>query len=490
MFTEANLLQIDTYGTTLAKVEQQIQYFKNGFPFMPLNRAATIGDGIVQLSDSELDRLINLYLEKVTSLKIVKFVPASGAASRMFKSLFAALEEGKFDKSVDQFFERLDEFAFANELKEIAQNDDRTNILNSLLTEEGLAYGSLPKGLLAFHKYKNNARTSVEEHLVEGANYANSNGKVYLHLTVSPEHKTKFEKLIASKLGYYEQLFGLTFEIDYSEQKASTDTIAVNLDNTPFLEADGSLLFRPAGHGALLENLNDIEADVIFIKNIDNVVPDRIKSSTFDYKKALAGLILEIQDKIFGYLHDLKYGTPTLSDIDEIDLFLQRKLCIESPIGFIDKSYQEQGQYFFDKLNRPIRICGMVKNQGEPGGGPFWCANSDGTVSLQVVESAQVDFSSEKQKEIFAGSTHFNPVDLICTIKDFEGNKFNLLNYSDPKTGFITEKSKDGKTLKAQELPGLWNGSMADWNTIFVEVPLITFNPVKTINDLLREEHQ
>ncbi len=490
MFTEANLLQIDTYGTTLAKVEQQIQYFKNGFPFMPLNRAATIGDGIMKLSDSELDRLINLYLEKVTSLKIVKFVPASGAASRMFKSLFAALEEGKFDKSVDQFFERLDEFAFANELKEIAQNDDKTNILNSLLTEEGLAYGSLPKGLLAFHKYKNNARTPVEEHLVEGANYANSNGKVYLHLTVSPEHKAKFEKLIASKLGYYEQLFGLTFEIDYSEQKASTDTIAVNLDNTPFLEANGSLLFRPAGHGALLENLNDIEADVIFIKNIDNVVPDRIKSSTFDYKKALAGLILEIQDKIFGYLHDLKYGTPTLSDIDEIDLFLQRKLCIESPIGFIDKSYQEQGQYFFDKLNRPIRICGMVKNQGEPGGGPFWCANSDGTVSLQVVESAQVDFSNEKQKEIFAGSTHFNPVDLICATKDFEGNKFNLLNYSDPKTGFITEKSKDGKTLKAQELPGLWNGSMADWNTIFVEVPLITFNPVKTINDLLREEHQ
>ncbi len=490
MFTEANILQIDTYGTTLAKVEQQIKYFKNGFPFMPLNRAATIGDGIMKLSDSELDRLINLYLEKVTSLKIVKFVPASGAASRMFKSLFAALEEGKFDKSVDQFFERLDEFAFANELKEMAQNDDKTNILNSLLTEEGLAYGSLPKGLLAFHKYKNNARTPVEEHLVEGANYANSNGKVYLHLTVSPEHKAKFEKLIASKLGYYEQLFGLTFEIDYSEQKASTDTIAVNLDNTPFLEANGSLLFRPAGHGALLENLNDIEADVIFIKNIDNVVPDRIKSSTFDYKKALAGLILEIQDKIFGYLHDLKYGTPTLSDIDEIDLFLQRKLCIESPIGFIDKSYQEQGQYFFDKLNRPIRICGMVKNQGEPGGGPFWCANSDGTVSLQVVESAQVDFSSEKQKEIFAGSTHFNPVDLICATKDFEGNKFNLLNYSDPKTGFITEKSKDGKTLKAQELPGLWNGSMADWNTIFVEVPLITFNPVKTINDLLREEHQ
>lgn len=490
MFSAANLLQIETYGTNLAKVEQQVQYFKNGFPFMPLNRAATIGDGILQLSDSELDRLNKLYIEKSASLKIVKFVPASGAASRMFKSLFAALEEGKFDKSVDQFFERLSEFAFANELAEIAQKDDKTNILKSLLTETGLGYGTLPKGLLAFHKYENEARTPVEEHLVEGANYASSNGRVYLHLTVSPEHKAKFESLIASKISYYEQLYGLNFVIEYSEQKASTDTIAVNIDNTPFLEADGSLLFRPAGHGALLENLNDIEADIIFIKNIDNVVPDRIKSTTFEYKKALAGLILEIQEKIFGYLEDLKYGTPTLSDIDEIDLFLQRKLCVEAPNNHLDWSNQEQCQYYFNKLNRPLRICGMVKNQGEPGGGPFWCSNSDGTVSLQVVESAQVDFSSDKQKEIFAGSTHFNPVDLICATKDFEGNKFNLMNFADPKTGFITEKSKDGKTLKAQELPGLWNGSMADWNTIFVEVPLITFNPVKTINDLLREEHQ
>ncbi|MES2794953.1 MAG: DUF4301 family protein [Bacteroidota bacterium] len=490
MFSEKNKIQIESQGSTISKVEKQIQYFVEGFPYMPLKRAAIIGDGIVRLSDRQIDSYKELYTEKSATLKIVKFVPASGAASRMFKSLFAALEEGKFDKSVDQFFERLEEFAFAEELKKIANNEDKATILKSLLTDEGLGYGSLPKGLLAFHQYPEGSRTPVEEHLVEGANYANSNGKVYLHLTVSPEHKSKFQDLLASKLGYYEKLYNLSFDISYSEQKSSTDTIAVNLDNTPFLEADGSLLFRPAGHGALLENLNEIEADIIFIKNIDNVVPDRIKEETFSYKKALAGLILEIQSKVFGYLNILKYGSPTLSEIDEIDLYLQKTLCIEAPNGLLDKSSQEQAHYYFDKLNRPIRICGMVKNQGEPGGGPFWCKNSDGTSSLQVVESAQVDLKDPAQKEIFTNSTHFNPVDLVCATKDFEGNKFNLMNYSDPKTGFNTEKSKDGKSLKAQELPGLWNGSMADWNTIFVEVPLITFNPVKTINDLLREEHQ
>jgi Domain of unknown function (DUF4301) len=490
MFSEKNINQIQSRGSSIEKVEKQIQYFVEGFPFMPLYKAATIGDGLIQLTDSKASDYANLFNEKSVGLKIVKFVPASGAASRMFKSLFSAMEEGKFDKSVDQFFEKLDQFAFSNDLKNLAKSNDKTTVLQSLLLETGLGYGTLPKGLLAFHNYNDGARTPVEEHLVEGANYANSNGKVYLHLTVSPEHKPKFQELIASKLSVYEKEFNLSFDISYSEQKPSTDTIAVNLDNTPFLEPDGSLLFRPAGHGALLENLNDIDADIIFIKNIDNVVPDRIKAATFEYKKAIAGIILEVQTKIFGYLHDLKYGQPTLSDLDEIDGFLQKTLCVEAPNNLLDKSNQEQSQYYFNKLNRPIRVCGMVKNQGEPGGGPFWCKNSDGTASLQVVESAQVDLNDATQKAIFANSTHFNPVDLVCATKDFEGNKFDLMNYSDPKTGFITEKSKDGKTLKAQELPGLWNGAMADWNTIFVEVPLITFNPVKTINDLLREEHQ
>jgi Domain of unknown function (DUF4301) len=491
MFSEKDIAQINKIGSNIAKVAKQIEYFVNGFPYMPLVRAATPNDGIIQFSENDLNNYKNRYTIDSEKLKIVKFVPASGAASRMFKSLFAAMEEGKFDKSVDQFFEMLDKFAFIDELNGTASDKEKETILKALLTDQGLGYGNLPKGLLSFHKYTDGTiRRPVEEHLVEGANYAASAGKVFLHLTVSPEHKAKFQELLAKKLPIYEGLFNLKFEVDYSEQKASTDTIAVNVDNTPFREADGNLLFRPAGHGALLENLNDIDADLIFIKNIDNVVPDRIKDTTYDYKKALGGILIDIQTKIFGYLNDLKYSTPTLSELDEIDLFLHKKLCIEAPNGLQERSSQEQSEYYINKLNRPIRICGMVKNQGEPGGGPFWCKNSDGTTSLQVVESAQVDMSDAKQKEIFSNSTHFNPVDLVCATKNFKGEKFDLMLYCDPQTGFITEKSKDGKTLKAQELPGLWNGSMADWNTIFVEVPLITFNPVKTINDLLREEHQ
>jgi hypothetical protein len=490
MFSDKNKAQIAEQGIDITVVEKQIQYFVDGFPFMPLKKAAIIDKGIVQLTDDQKINYIDLYDKKAIALKIVKFVPASGAASRMFKSLFTALEENKSDKSVAQFFAQLDQFAFAKELKATAKSGAEEDLLRSLLLDYGLGYGGLPKGLLAFHQYNGQARTPVEEHLVEGASYAFSNGKVYLHLTVSPEHKPKFEQLIASKIASYEQLFGLNFVIEYSEQRAATDTIAVNLDNTPFLESDGRLLFRPAGHGALLANLNDIEADIIFIKNIDNVVPDRLKPATVEYKKAIAGLILELQAKIFDYLQALKYSSPTAAEMDEIDAFLQKQLCVLPPSGLSELSNQEKSNYYFEKLNRPLRICGMVKNQGEPGGGPFWCSNNDGTVSLQVVESAQVDMKDCAQKEIFTKSTHFNPVDLVCATKDFEGNKFNLMHFSDPKTGFITEKSKDGKALKAQELPGLWNGAMANWNTIFVEVPLITFNPVKTINDLLREEHQ
>ncbi len=491
MLTDKDLSQITERGISLEKIENQIDFFKNGFPFMPLIEAATIGNGILQFDENELVKYISLFQNKAGALKLVKFVPASGAASRMFKSLFSALEEGKFDKATDHFFAKLDDFAFSDELKLISKSNEGIEILKSLLTDSGLGYGSLPKGLLSFHKYNGGEiRTPVEEHLVEGANYTNSNGIVHLHLTVSPEHKAKFEALLSQKIAIYEALFNVKFEVSYSEQKSSTDTIAVNLDNSPFRENDDSLLFRPAGHGALLENLNDIDADLIFIKNIDNVVPDRIKQETIDYKKALAGVLIDLQQKIFAYLADLEYGTPTLSDLDEIGLFLQRKLFVE-PYDFLEeKNPHEQAEYYFNKLNRPIRVCGMVKNQGEPGGGPFWCKNSDKTVSLQVVESAQVNLSDDNQKAIFANSTHFNPVDLVCATKNYKGEKFNLLNYSDPQTGFITEKSKDGKVLKAQELPGLWNGSMADWNTVFVEVPLITFNPVKTINDLLREEHQ
>jgi hypothetical protein len=490
MFLEKDFTQINELGIDLETVYQQINDFKEGFPFMQLQKAATLNDGVMKLTDEQLESFTALYEKKVLKLVPLKFIPASGAATRMFKSLFSFLEEGKSDKTTDQFFDKLDEFAFAEDLKKILpENADNQTIVDYYLSRKGLDYGSLPKGLLKFHRYENDSRTALEEHLVEGANYANNEGNVKLHFTVSPEHLNSFLKLLTIVVPNYEEKFKVKFDISFSEQRRSTDTIAVNMDNTPFREKDGSLLFRPAGHGALLANLNDIAADVIFIKNIDNVVPDRIKQPTIAYKKALAGVLLKFQDRIFDYQYQLKEwaSEPLLMELSH---FFEQELCVLAPVGFLGFTHNEKVIYYQKKLNRPLRVCGVVPNTGEPGGGPFWCKNTDGSTSLQIVESAQVDMANEEQKAIFNESTHFNPVDLVCSMKDFRNRKFNLMDYRDLKTGFVTQKSKDGKELKAQELPGLWNGSMSNWNTIFVEVPLITFNPVKTVNDLLREEHQ
>ena len=490
MFLEKDFSQINELGIDLETVYQQINDFKEGFPFMQLQKAATLNDGVMKLTDEQLESFTALYEKKVSKLVPLKFVPASGAATRMFKSLFSFLEEGKSDKSTDQFFDKLNDFAFAEDLKKILpENADNQTIVDYYLTRKGLDYGSLPKGLLKFHQYENESRTALEEHLVEGANYANNEGNVKLHFTVSPEHLSRFLKLLNKVVPVYEEKFNVKYDISFSEQRRSTDTIAVNMDDTPFREKDGSLLFRPAGHGALLANLNDIIADIIFIKNIDNVVPDRIKQPTIAYKKALAGVLLKFQDRIFDYQFQLKEwaSEPLLMELSH---FFERELCVLPPVGFMGMNHNEKMMYYQKKLNRPLRVCGVVPNTGEPGGGPFWCKNSDGSTSLQVVESAQVDMEDEAQKVIFNESTHFNPVDLICSMKNYKNKKFDLMEFRDSKTGFVTQKSKDGKDLKAQELPGLWNGSMANWNTIFVEVPLITFNPVKTVNDLLREEHQ
>ncbi len=490
MFLEEDFSQINELGIDLETVYQQINDFKEGFPFMQLQKAATSNDGVMKLTDDRLESFTALYEKKVSKLVPLKFVPASGAATRMFKSLFSLLEEGKSDKSTDQFFDKLEDFAFAEDLKKVLpENADNQTIVDYYLTRKGLDYGSLPKGLLKFHKYENESRTALEEHLVEGANYANNEGNVKLHFTVSPEHLSRFLKLLNKAVPVYEEKYNVKFDISFSEQRRSTDTIAVNLDNTPFREKDGSLLFRPAGHGALLANLNDITADIIFIKNIDNVVPDRIKQPTIAYKKALAGVLLKYQDRIFDYQYQLKEwaSEPLLMELSH---FFERELCVLPPVGFMGMNHNEKVMYYQKKLNRPLRVCGVVPNTGEPGGGPFWCKNADESTSLQIVESAQVDMNDEAQKAIFNESTHFNPVDLICSMKNYRNKKFDLMEFRDPKTGFVTQKSKDGQDLKAQELPGLWNGSMANWNTIFVEVPLITFNPVKTVNDLLREEHQ
>ncbi|MBD2752139.1 DUF4301 family protein [Spirosoma validum] len=504
-FTEYDQDQILAQGVSLDQIDQQINHFVQGFPYLNVIKAATIGDGIVRVNEDQIPTYIHRFDEAAHQRELVKFVPASGAATRMFKSLFAALDS-KSDKSVDEVFARLQDFAFYEDLKAamaakgqdlekaVAENDRKT-VLKFILTDEGLDYGSLPKGLLKFHRYADGPRTPVEEHLIEGAAYANSDGLVKIHFTVSPEHRSRFEKLIDEQKADYEAWLGVTFDISFSEQKKSTDTISVNPDNSPFRNADrdgqpGSLLFRPAGHGALIENLNDIDADIVFIKNIDNVVPDEIKEPTITYKKVLAAVLLDAQQQIArlqGLLEGSEVSDGYLAEADEL---FRRTLYTLPPEGFDKLSKAEKLDYYRRKLDRPVRVCGMVKNVGEPGGGPFWAKNQDGSVSLQVVESAQIDLTNAGQKAIFDEATHFNPVDLVCGLKDNHGKKYDLPAYRDPQTGFITAKSKDGKDLKAQELPGLWNGAMADWNTIFVEVPLITFNPVKTVNDLLRKEHQ
>ncbi|PSL19832.1 DUF4301 family protein [Dyadobacter jiangsuensis] len=498
MFIENDIQQIKERGSDLSVVEEQVRYFEKGFPFLQLSKAATVGDGIIRLTDEEIAQVISEFDKSAADgeIALLKFVPASGAATRMFKSLFGFLQEDKKDKSVDEFFAKLKDFAFYEDLKtslaadgyEIDSADEKT-IASYFLTAKGLGYGELPKGLLKFHNYTERSRTPLEEHLVEGAKYANAGSNVQIHFTVSPEHRDKFEKLVVEVLPSYQTQYGVRYIVSFSEQKSSTDTIAVNLDNTPFREKDDSLLFRPAGHGALLENLGQLDADIIFIKNIDNVVPDRIKGDTITYKKALAGIVLRYQKRVFGYLDKLA-GNADSALLAELDSFFRDELCVIPPAGFESWSDEKKKEYFVGKLDRPLRACGMVKNQGEPGGGPFWAENADGSSSLQIVESAQVDVDNADQNSIFKNSTHFNPVDLVCAVKNKKGELYDLKKFRDPLTGFITGKSKDGKELKAQELPGLWNGSMADWNTLFVEVPLITFNPVKTVNDLLREQHQ
>ena len=516
MFTENDQAQIAAQGISNEQIDRQIQHFVAGFPYLTAIRAATIGDGMVRVDDEKLITYTRRFDEVAGDYSLMKFVPASGAATRMFKSLFAAMD-GKSDKSVDAFFEQIKEFAFYDDLKAamaVKEQDittaDHTTVLRFLLTDEGLDYGNLPKGLLKFHRYPDGPRTPVEEHLVEGAAYANANGLVRIHFTVSPEHHERFEKLLVEEKPDYEAWLGVAYDVTFSEQKKSTDTISVDLNNQPFRNADrngddaalraGSLLFRPAGHGALIENLNDIDADIVFIKNIDNVVPDAIRDVTVTYKKVLAMVLIDAQQQLFRLQELLEQSDASEADepgeevsdgyLAEADEFLQMTLYTNHPENFDTYSKADKVAYFNRKFDRPIRVCGMVPNVGEPGGGPFWAMNADGSSSLQIVESAQFDMSNPDQRAIFDTATHFNPVDLVCGLKNRHNQKYDLPAYRDMQTGFITQKSKDGKDLKAQELPGLWNGAMADWNTIFVEVPLITFNPVKTVNDLLRDEHQ
>lgn len=495
MLTQDDKAFLSKKGISEEKLQAQLECFKTGFPWLKLAGAASPEKGIMVPGEDEKKAYLKAWDEYLAGKgKVLKFVPASGAASRMFKNLFEYLDNNEKTEFIQKFEDNLDHFAFIDDLKEaMAKNGGDGSVraaIAALLGEDGLSYGKLPKGLLKFHKYDDGARTPVEEHLVEGALYAGGKtGNVHVHFTVSPEHRSLFEALVAKMAPKYEEKFGVKYDVSFSEQKSNTDTVAANPDNTPFRGKDGKILFRPGGHGALIENLNELDADVIFIKNIDNVVPDRLKPETTEYKKLIAGVLVSKQAQAFRYLELLDSGVYTHEQLEEIIHFLQNDLSCRNP-ELKNLEDAELAIYLRKKLNRPMRVCGMVKNVGEPGGGPFLAYNSDGTISLQILESSQIDTANEEYVKMFKNGTHFNPVDLVCAVKDYRGNKFDLRKYVDPKTGFISNKSKDGKELKALELPGLWNGSMSDWNTIFVEVPLGTFNPVKTVNDLLRPQHQ
>ncbi len=506
MLTQEDKEVLAKKGISEAQIAEQLASFEKGFPYLKLDGAASIGKGIIAPDAAEQKAYLDAWdqYKSCSCNKIVKFVPASGAASRMFKNLFEFLGADYDQPTTDfekKFFSRIADFAFYPDLNEACKKNQGKEIpalvaegnykavVSNLLESAGLNYGALPKGLLKFHKYEEGARTPLEEHLVEGALYAaGTSGKVNVHFTVSAEHHQLFEQLIAEKAQQYAAKYNVEYNISLSEQKPSTDTVAADMENKPFRDK-GKILFRPGGHGALIENLNDLDADVIFIKNIDNVVPDRLKADTVTYKKLIAGVLVSLQKQAFEYLKLLDSGVYSHEQIEEIIRFVQQRLFCRKP-DIKDLEDSTLVLYLKKKLNRPMRVCGMVKNVGEPGGGPFLAYNQDGTISLQILESSQIDMKDPAKKEMFEKGTHFNPVDLVCAVRDYQGNKFNLVNYVDKATGFISYKSKNGKDLKALELPGLWNGAMSDWNTVFVEVPLSTFNPVKTVNDLLRDQHQ
>ena len=503
MWNDQDLKQMAAKGIATAQIDRQLARFAQGFPWLRIKSVATAEDGIVRLTAQQQSSCIQSW--KQFGGTIEKFVPASGAASRMFKDLYAFVNSGRMVPETDferEFFDHIQQFAFypalnkacvrlhGLPLSKLTEAGRHVDVVRVLLDSEGMNYGGLPKGLLQFHKAAGgNVHTPVEEHLEEGAQYAaDAQRQVALHFTVSPEHRAEFERLLAQRIPLLEKVWGVTYHVTMSEQKPSTDTIAVTSADTPYRDSSGALLFRPAGHGALIENLNDRNADVIFIKNIDNVVPQSLRHATTRHKKVLAGYLVQIQAHVAHFMRQLE-GDCTHDQLLKILEFVEKYLFTTC-----DQTAQMDDTHLADylrgKLNRPLRVCGMVKNEGEPGGGPYLAYNRDGSCSPQILEAAQINAADPAAMQMMKSGTHFNPVDLVCYIKDYQGQKFDLRKFVDPDTGLISEKSKDGVAIKALELPGLWNGSMSDWITIFVEVPIETFNPVKTVNDLLRAQHQ
>ena len=524
MFTEQDLQQLARRGTPVEVAEKQLTSIATGFPYLKLQSAASVENGgILSVTDDLIDEALADWAEYVAdNHRITKFVPASGAASRMFKNLFAFLDSDAEEPTTDFekiFFNHITFFAFSPclvttcqrlyglSVEELIAARRYKDVVTALLFDEGMRYGKLPKGLLEFHACEHGSdavRTPLEEHLVEAAYYAaDAYGRARIHFTVSPEHRQLFIDKVNAIRHDYEQRYGVMYDVSYSEQLSSTDTIAANPDGTPFHDAAGNLVFRPGGHGALIENLSRLVSDVVFVKNIDNVVPDHLKEPTIRYKKTLAGILVRMQATVFDWLRKLDSGAYTDNDLLVMLRTLEKRFCCYSPWfnaatyerelsegRMTATSQQHTVAYLRRKFNRPMRVCGMVRNVGEPGGGPFVAYNSDGTTSLQILESSQIDMSDARSAEMFSKGTHFNPVDLVCAIRDYNGMPFDLTAFTDPATGFVSHKSKDGRDLLALELPGLWNGAMSDWLTMFVEVPLETFDPVKTVNDLLRPQHQ
>lgn len=492
-------------GKTEIQLQEELRMLKEGFPYLKIEAAATPGHGIFVLDEKMENQSMEIWNQFLASgAKVTKMVPASGAASRMFKDLFSFIN-GKDEKPsndfMKKFFGEIEKFAFFNELNatciklygksidSLVKEHRYKDVVKALIEKEGMNYGQLPKALLSFHKYLGGVRSSIEEHLAEGAQYAGGkNGEVVVHFTVSEDHIPLVEEKFEETKAKLEHEFKVLYDLSTSIQKPSTDTVASNLDGSPYREKE-ALFFRPGGHGALIENLNDLDSDVIFIKNIDNVVPDSKRTDTIKYKKIIGGILVGVKQKANDYCKLLSKGTPEESKLEEMLDFLHKVLCITHD-NTKEMNDKEKAEYIYSKLNRPYRVCGMVRNEGEPGGGPFLAYNPDGTVSPQILESTQIDPHNKEAQKMMKEATHFNPVDLVVSTKSWDGKKFNLPDYVDKATGFISTKSREGVEIKALELPGLWNGAMSDWNTLLVEVPLSTFNPVKTVNDLLREAHQ
>lgn len=513
LFTPRDLRQMAKMGLSPREATRQVELFRNPPPYTRVLRPCRPGDGIRSLAESEHPALLDQFDAAARRGRVGKFVPASGAATRMFQGLLSFLAghpDTELPEEVRTFFDNLPRFPFYEDLAAALASDgldlddavrrgEHRLVLGYLLEDFGLGYAQLPKGLLPFHRYPDGVRTAFEEHLVEAADVArDEDGLCLLHFTVSPHHEEGFERLLAQVRPQLEERYDCRFEVSFSFQRPATDTLAVDPENHPFRLADGSLLFRPGGHGALIENLHDLGRDgwdIVLLKNIDNVVPDPRKPLAHHWKRLLGGCLLAVRERAFGHLDRLEALDGVRGEAAETVLrkageFLESELSRPLPEGFHTTSLKHRRSFLMEALDRPLRVCGVVRNQGEPGGGPFWVESPSGGISPQIVETSQIDPAAPEQQAALKASTHFNPVDIACGLRDRHGRPYDLNRAVDPATVFISEKSHEGRPLKALERPGLWNGAMAGWNTVFVEVPDATFAPVKTVLDLLRPEHQ